>query len=104
MFDNFNRNLRKNEWFLACIPCIPIPEYGQSNSPLKTKSDHWHDKYYLQTAVKTLSNYTLLRLKAFIPWIWGAKKATSEYKALHGWRMVLGVYKSRNAKEHPTSE
>ena len=34
MFDNFNVNLRKNEVFLTCIPCIPIPEYGQSNAPL----------------------------------------------------------------------
>ena len=31
MFDNFNVNLRKNEGFLSYIPCIPIPEYGQSN-------------------------------------------------------------------------
>ena len=34
MFDNFNVNLRKNEGFLTYIPCIPIPEYGQSNAPL----------------------------------------------------------------------
>ena len=34
MFDNFNVNLRKNEGFLTCIPCIPIPEYGQSNASL----------------------------------------------------------------------
>ena len=34
MFDNFNVNLRKNEGFLTYIPYIPIPEYGQSNSPL----------------------------------------------------------------------
>ena len=27
-------NLRKNEGFPTCIPCIPIPEYGQSNAPL----------------------------------------------------------------------
>ena len=33
MFDNFNVNLRKNEGFLISIPCIPIPEYGQSNIP-----------------------------------------------------------------------
>ena len=33
MFDNFNVNLRKNEGFLTCISCIPIPEYGQSNAP-----------------------------------------------------------------------
>ena len=33
MFDNFNVNLRKNEGFLTSIPCIPIPEYGQSNAP-----------------------------------------------------------------------
>ena len=34
MFDNINMNLRKNEGFLTPIPCIPIPEYGQSNAPL----------------------------------------------------------------------
>ena len=34
MFDNFNVNLRKNEGFQTYIPCIPIPEYGQSNAPL----------------------------------------------------------------------
>ena len=34
MFDNFNVNLRKNEGFPTCIPCIPIPEYGHSNAPL----------------------------------------------------------------------
>ena len=34
MFDNINMNLRKNEGFLTSIPCIPIPEYGQSNAPL----------------------------------------------------------------------
>ena len=37
MFDNFNVNLRKNEGFPTCIPCTPIPEYGQSNSPLSIK-------------------------------------------------------------------
>ena len=37
MFDNFNVNLRKNEGFPTCIPCIPIPEYGQSNAPLNSK-------------------------------------------------------------------
>ena len=36
MFDNFNVNLRKNEVYLTYIPCIPIPEYGQSNAPLVT--------------------------------------------------------------------
>ena len=36
MFDNFNVNLRKNEGFPTCIPCIPIPEYGQSNAPLSS--------------------------------------------------------------------
>ena len=35
MFDNFNVNLRENEGFLTYIPCIPIPEYGQSNAPEK---------------------------------------------------------------------
>ena len=34
MFDNLNVNPRKNEGFLTSIPCIPIPEYGQSNAPL----------------------------------------------------------------------
>ena len=34
MFDNCHVNLRKNEEFLTNIPCIPIPEYGQSNAPL----------------------------------------------------------------------
>ena len=34
LFDNFNVNLRKKEGFLTSIPCIPIPEYGQSNAPL----------------------------------------------------------------------
>ena len=34
MFDNINVNPRKNEGFLTSIPCIPIPEYGQSNAPL----------------------------------------------------------------------
>ena len=33
MFDNINVNLRKNEGFLTPVPCIPIPEYGQSNTP-----------------------------------------------------------------------
>ena len=33
MFDHSNVNLRKNEGFLTYIPCIPIPEYGQSNAP-----------------------------------------------------------------------
>ena len=27
-------NLSKNEGFLTSIPCISIPEYGQSNAPL----------------------------------------------------------------------
>ena len=36
MFDNFNVNLRKNDGFLTDIPCIPIPEYGQSNAPLNS--------------------------------------------------------------------
>ena len=35
MFDKFHVNLRKNEGFLTSIPCIPIPEYGQSNAPLE---------------------------------------------------------------------
>ena len=35
MFDNFNVNLRKNKGFVTYIPYIPIPEYGQSNAPLK---------------------------------------------------------------------
>ena len=34
MFDNLSVNLRKNEGFLTYIPCIPIPEYGQSNASL----------------------------------------------------------------------
>ena len=34
MFDSINVNFRKNEGFLTSIPCIPIPEYGQSNAPL----------------------------------------------------------------------
>ena len=34
MFDNINVNPCKNEGFLTSIPCIPIPEYGQSNAPL----------------------------------------------------------------------
>ena len=34
LFDNFNVNFRKNEGFLASIPCILIPEYSQSNAPL----------------------------------------------------------------------
>ena len=34
MFDNFNVKLRKNEGFLTDIPCIPFPDYGQSNAPL----------------------------------------------------------------------
>ena len=34
VFDIFNVNLRKNEGFLPCFPCNPIPEYGQSNAPL----------------------------------------------------------------------
>ena len=33
MFNNFNVNLRKNKGFLTYIPRIPIPEYGQSNTP-----------------------------------------------------------------------
>ena len=32
-FDNYNKNLHKNEGFLTSILCIPIPEYGQSNTP-----------------------------------------------------------------------
>ena len=31
-------NLRKNEGFLTSIPCIPIPEYGQSNAALDLKT------------------------------------------------------------------
>ena len=38
MFDHFNVNLRKNEGFLTYIPCIPIPEYGQSNAPLVSRT------------------------------------------------------------------
>ena len=34
MFDNVNVNLHKEEGFLTSIPCIPIPEYGQSNACL----------------------------------------------------------------------
>ena len=34
MFDNISVNLRKNEGFLTYIPCIFIPEYGQSNAPV----------------------------------------------------------------------
>ena len=34
MFDNFNVNLRKNEGFPTSVPCIPIPEYCQSNATL----------------------------------------------------------------------
>ena len=34
MFDNFNVNLVKNEEFLTYIPCIPIPEYVESNAYL----------------------------------------------------------------------
>ena len=33
MFHIFSLNLRKSEGFLTYIPCIPIPEYGQSNAP-----------------------------------------------------------------------
>ena len=40
MFDNFNVNLRKSEGFPTCIPCIPIPEYSQSNASL----DSFHAK------------------------------------------------------------
>ena len=39
MFDNCNVNRRKNEGFLTYIPCIPIPEYGQSNAPLIHSAD-----------------------------------------------------------------
>ena len=38
MFDNFYVNLRKNEGFLTDIPCIPIPDYGQSKAPLKRRA------------------------------------------------------------------
>ena len=34
VFADFNVNLCKNEGFLTCIPYIPIPEYGQWNTPL----------------------------------------------------------------------
>ena len=34
MFDNFYVNHHKKEGFLPYIPCILIPEYGQSNAPL----------------------------------------------------------------------
>lgn len=44
MFDIFNVNLRKNEGFLTCIPCNPIPEYGQSNAPLVMASDRMRKK------------------------------------------------------------
>ena len=37
-FDNFDVNLRKNGGFVTSIPCIPIPEYGQSNAPLVNKT------------------------------------------------------------------
>ena len=33
IFDNFNVNLRENERFLTYIPCIPLPDHGQSNAP-----------------------------------------------------------------------
>ena len=34
VFDkSFNVNLCKKKGFLTSIPCIPIPEYGQSNAP-----------------------------------------------------------------------
>ena len=33
IFEIFNMNPRKIEGFLIYIPCIPSPEYGQSNSP-----------------------------------------------------------------------
>ena len=39
MFDNFNVNLRKNEGFPTDIPCIPIPDYGQSNAPFLAPDD-----------------------------------------------------------------
>lgn len=32
VFDNFIANLHKKEGFLTFIPCIPIREYGQSNT------------------------------------------------------------------------
>ena len=39
MLDNFNVNLRENEGFPTCIPCIPIPEHGQSNPPIVFKNE-----------------------------------------------------------------
>ena len=36
-FHNFNVNLRKNDGFLTSIPRIPIPEYGQSNAPWRSR-------------------------------------------------------------------
>ena len=33
----FKKCLTKNEGFLTSIPCIPIPEKGQSNAPLVWK-------------------------------------------------------------------
>ena len=37
VFHNFNVNLRKNEGFLTCIPCIAIPEYGVNRTHPRAK-------------------------------------------------------------------
>ena len=50
MFANFYVNLRKNEGFPTCIPCIPIPEYSQSNAPLDRK-----DANFVSSTLSSLS-------------------------------------------------
>ena len=37
----FDMNLRLKQGFLTYIPCIPIPEYGESNAPFGLDISEW---------------------------------------------------------------
>ena len=63
MFDNINVNLRKNEGFLTSIPCIPIPEYGQSNALLG-----W---------ILRKDNFSLPEDKMQLSWQYGIKRCVT---------------------------
>ena len=60
MFDNFNVNLRKNEGFPTDIPCIPIPDYGQSNAPIDYLVTKASKRLCLTTSEKSVNTSDLL--------------------------------------------
>ena len=71
VFDNFNVNFHKKEGFLTSIPCVPIPEYRQSNAPLITVTFPYKDKpreRHLFNSFFTLSKFsrTFFFLKKFL--------------------------------------